>query len=290
MRGPGSTVRLVRLFGITLLVAYLLEIGLWRFLVTASLVASFTAVIFGRAYWRFCAQAWADFRGPSVWRPLALESVLLTLMHAALVQAQSLGLVVANGWVNMGQALHGLEGTWHLAIPNPQPPWSAWFWLSIYLFIFPALVFGTVIALNGRKELKLLGRFLRASNLVAWSALPMFAILNVPEVWLQIQGYQPPVVSVGDGLTFYRLLSGPFNCLPSLHCSLSLLALGACWRSSLPTLRWLGPVLAILVCLSTVATGIHWLVDVASSLPWAWLAWAVAGRWRWPWDAEARVA
>ena len=88
----------------------------------------------------------------------------------------------------------------------------------------------------------------------------------------------PPVVTVGEGLSFYRLLSGPHNCLPSLHCTLALLAGLVCWRSGVPTLRWLGPVVALLVCLSPVAAGIHWLVDVAVSLPWAAAAWAWASR------------
>lgn len=270
--------RLAQALGLGLLGVYLLEIGLWRALLTAALVAAFTGAVFGRQAWPHGAQAWRDVRRGSAWTPLALEVLLLTLLHAALVQAQARGLLPDRGWVDLGPALQSLEGAWHLALPHPQPAWAAWSWLGLYLFAFPALLLGVVIALHGLRETALLQRFLRAANLVAWSALPVFAAVGVPEVWMQLEGYQPPAKAVGEGLSFYRLLSGPSNCLPSLHCTLALLAGGVCWRSGVPTLRWLGPVVALLVCLSTVAAGIHWVADVAVSLPWAAAAWAWAGR------------
>lgn len=258
--------------------AYLVQIGPWRFLGTALLVAAFTSAVLGRQGWRHCAQAWQDLRRGCAWLPLAREAVVLTLLQAALVQAQARGLLPATGWVDLGPALQSLEGAWHLALPQLQPAWAAWSWLGLYLYAFPALLFGVVIALHGCRETALLQRFLGAANLVAWSALPVFAAIGVPEVWMQLADYQPPVVTVGEGLSFYRLLSGPHNCLPSLHCTLALLAGLVCWRSGVPTLRWLGPVVALLVCLSTVAAGIHWVVDVAVSLPWAAAAWAWASR------------
>ncbi len=278
MHRTGSAARFAQALGLVLLVVYLVEIGLWRFLATAVLVAAFTAVVLGREAWRHCAQAWRDVRQGTAWTPLALEAVVLTLLHAALVQAQNHDLLPARGWVDLGPALQSLEGAWHLALPHPQPAWAAWSWLVIYLFAFPALLFGTVIALHARRETALLVRFLRAANLAAWSALPVFAFVGVPEVWVQLAGYQPPAVTAGETLSFYRLLSGPWNCLPSLHGILALLAGWACWRSGVPILRALGPFVALLVCVSTVAAGIHWLVDVAASLPWAAAAWALAGR------------
>ncbi len=277
--GTGSPARIAQVLGLVFLLVYLVEIGLWRFLATAVLVAAFTAAVFGRGAWRHCAQAWTDLRtGRAEWTPLAVEAVVLTLLHAALVQAQNHGLLPARGGLDLGPALQALEGPWHLALPHPLPVWAAWSWLVLYLFAFPALLFGTVIALHGRRESAVLQRFLRAANLTAWSALPMFALVGVPEVWMQLTDYQPAVVTAGDTLAFYRLLSGPYNCLPSLHCVLAGLAAAACWRSGVPVLRWLGPVVALLVCLSTVAAGIHWVVDVVASLPWAAAAWALAGR------------
>lgn len=278
MYRTGAPARLTQALGLVLLAVYLGEIGLWRFLATAVLVAAFTTTVLGRDAWRHCAQAWREVRQGTVWTPLALEAVLLTLLHAALVQAQNHHLLPAHGWVDLGPALKSLEGAWHLALPHPQSVWAAWSWLVVYLFAFPALLFGAVIALHARRETGLLIRFLRAANLVAWSALPVFAFVGVPEVWVQLAGYQPPAITAGETLSFYRLLSGPWNCLPSLHCILSLLAGWACWCSGVPTLRALGPFVALLVCVSTVAAGIHWLVDVAASLPWAAAAWALAGR------------
>jgi len=259
-----------------LLAVYFLEIGLWRSIATALVVFAFAAAVLGRRGWQFCFHAGKDLCGPGVWRPYVRQTALLIVLHAALVQAQALELLPSRGWVNLGPTLQSLEGEWHLALPHPQPIWSAWLWLSVYLFGFPALMLGTVIALHGRQRQDLLRQFLHACHLIAWVALPVFATVGVPEVWIQLPGYFPPAVTVGEQMAFYRLLNGPFNCLPSLHCTLSLLALLASWRSGLPVLRWLGPSLAVCVCLSTLISGVHWGLDVIISVPLAWLAWALA--------------
>ncbi len=47
MHRTGSAARFAQALGLVLLVVYLVEIGLWRFLATAVLVAAFTAVVLG---------------------------------------------------------------------------------------------------------------------------------------------------------------------------------------------------------------------------------------------------
>lgn len=259
-----------------LLAAYLLEIGFWRSIVTAMLVVGFATAVLGRRGWRHCIQTYKKLFGPGDWRPYARHTVVLIVLHAALVQMQELTILPPHGLINLGPALQSMEGEWHRALPQPQPLWSAWIWISVYVFGFPALLLGTVIALHGRQHPELLLRFLRACFLLAWIALPVFALVGVPEVWIQLPDYLPPAVTVGEKLAFYRFLSGPFNCLPSLHCTLSLLALVVSWHSSIPVLRWLAPSLAVLVCISTVVCGVHWALDVIISLPLTWLAWTFA--------------
>ena len=259
-----------------LLVAYLLEIGFWRSIATAMLVLAFTTAIFGRRGWRHCIQTYTKLFAPGNWRPYVRQAVVLILLHAALVQLQELTMIPPLGWINLGPALQSLEGEWHRALPQPLPLWSAWMWISVYIFGFPTLLLGTVIALQGRQHPELLMRFLRACYFLAWIALPVFALVGVPEVWIQLPDYLPPAVTVGEKLVFYRFLSGPFNCLPSLHCTLALLAFVVSWQSSIPVLRWLAPSLAVLVCISTVVCGVHWALDLIISLPLTWLAWALA--------------
>ena len=80
--GTGSPARIAQVLGLVFLLVYLVEIGLWRFLATAVLVAAFTAAVFGRGAWRHCAQAWTDLRtGRAEWTPLAVEAVVLTLLR-----------------------------------------------------------------------------------------------------------------------------------------------------------------------------------------------------------------
>ena len=260
-----------------LLAVYILEIGPWRSMATVLLMGFFTTAIFGWQGWRFCVQAGNDLCRTGVWRPYLIQSLVLIILHAALVQTQALELLPNLKLINLGPVLQSLEGDWHRALPHPQPALSAWIWLSVYIFGFPALLLGTIIALHGRQEHDLLLRFIRACQIVAWLALPVFAFVAVPEVWIQLLDYLPPAVTVGEQLKFYRFLSGPFNCLPSLHCTLALLALVVSWSSGVPVLIWLGPTLAVLVCLSTLVCGVHWGLDVIISFPLAWVAWAAAG-------------
>jgi hypothetical protein len=266
----------IKSLSIIFLLIYVIEIGLWRFIFTAILVCLFTFLVLGSYYWRYCVQAWVDFRAKAEWSKQAYTTIFLIFLHALLVQTQAFEVIPIKGIVYLGSVLESLEGTWHLAIPNPQPIWMAWFWLGTYLFAFPALLFGTVICLNGRKECSLLRRFFSACNFIAFIALPVFAILGVPEVWIQIPLYQPPVATIGEGLTYYRLLSGPFNCLPSLHCSLALLASFVSLRSGMPVMNWLSPLIGGFVCISTFMAGIHWITDVLISFPLVWCAWYVA--------------
>jgi membrane-associated phospholipid phosphatase len=262
----------LRAFGLLLLVVYALQIGLWRFALTAFLVGAFVAAVFGSQYLRVCADAWVEFRRGAVWSPLGYQTMLLILLHALLVQAQLNELLPSHSRINLGPALQALEAPFHLSLPNPMPFALAWFWLGIYLFVFPALLLGLLIVLNGYDEGKSLRIYLRACNLVLWLALPLFALLCVPEVWIQLDGYEPPAVSPGRELAFYRFLSGPSNCLPSLHCTLALLATAVGWQSGIPTLRRLVTTLGLLVCLSTVIIGVHWITDVIFSIPLAALA------------------
>lgn len=271
----GLTGVMIKLIALVVLAAYLLEIGFWRSIVSALLVGAFVSAVFGSQGWRYCVQTYQDMSRPGVWRPYVRQTALLIIFHAALVQLQDLDWLPKVGWINLGPSLQSLEGDWHIAISSLSPPWSAWAWVSIYIFGFPALLIGTVIALHGRQHKDQLMQFLRASHFVAWVALPVFAIVAVPEVWIQLPEFLPPAATVGEKLTFYRFLSGPYNCLPSLHCTLALLALMVSWNSGIPVLRWLGPLMAILVCLSTLMSGVHWLLDMLISLPLAWFAWAV---------------
>ena len=95
--------------------------------------------------------------------------------------------------------------------------------------------------------------------------------------------HRPEVTGTGfwnDAIRFLYWMDKPYNLFPSIHCSVSWL----CWisvRKNTQVPKWyryFALIAAISVCLSTLTTRQHVLVDIAGGLLVAEVCWALAAK------------
>ena len=95
--------------------------------------------------------------------------------------------------------------------------------------------------------------------------------------------HRPEVTGTGfwnDAIRFLYWMDKPYNLFPSIHCSVSWL----CWisvRKNTQVPKWyryFALIAAIAVCLSTLTTRQHVLVDIAGGLLVAEVCWALAAK------------
>lgn len=95
--------------------------------------------------------------------------------------------------------------------------------------------------------------------------------------------HRPEVTGTGfwnDAIRFLYWMDKPYNLFPSIHCSVSWL----CWisvRKNTQVPKWyryFALIAAIAVCLSTLSTRQHVLVDIAGGLLVAEVCWALAAK------------
>lgn len=95
--------------------------------------------------------------------------------------------------------------------------------------------------------------------------------------------HRPEVTGTGfwnDTIRFLYWMDKPYNLFPSIHCSVSWL----CWisvRKNTQVPKWyryFALIAAIAVCLSTLSTRQHVLVDIAGGLLVAEVCWALAAK------------
>ena len=95
--------------------------------------------------------------------------------------------------------------------------------------------------------------------------------------------HRPEVTGTGfwnDTIRFLYWMDKPYNLFPSIHCSVSWL----CWisvRKNTQVPKWyryFALIAAIAVCLSTLTTRQHVLVDIAGGLLVAEVCWALAAK------------
>jgi membrane-associated phospholipid phosphatase len=123
------------------------------------------------------------------------------------------------------------------------------------------------------------------STLVAATvALPLFAIFQAVGPWTYYD-YVPQINQDGYMKAFsaikteewYTLDLGYHDgliCFPSFHAVLAVLAAAALWR--IPYARWPALILSVLIVISTVTTGTHYVIDVVAGLGVAGISLAAA--------------
>jgi membrane-associated phospholipid phosphatase len=153
------------------------------------------------------------------------------------------------------------------------------------------LVAPLALALLGRHDA--VGRLVTGWILAAWLATPLFLLLPVFEPWTlnSLYGYAGPqqyeiqFLSADDArgtligiAEHFRWATGA--CLPSLHVALPVLASRICFQQRVALLGWLLATLSILVGVSVVYLGRHWIIDVAAGVGYGLVIASVVARLR----------
>ncbi len=161
---------------------------------------------------------------------------------------------------------------WTLPIDRAVPflPWTIVIYYGCYLF------WAAVYLFCARQEKALAGRFFRADFLAKAVCFACFLLLPTTNV-------RPAVEGTGLWESLMRLLyriDAPTNLFPSIHCLVSWL----CWigvrdhRELSPWLRRSALFMAVAVCISTLTTRQHVILDVAAGILLAELSWYAAAR------------
>lgn len=180
-----------------------------------------------------------------------------------------LGLVlleyVLGYWVinhfSAGRPAHSLETGLDRAIPLVVP------WVFVYVLAIPACVAPALLTTDRARFRTVCASYSAALILSALTFL-VYPV-TVP---------RPPLPGHGIGLGVLALtwrLDPPYNCFPSLHVGLDVLAAAGCSGSprSWVMVLW---VLAGLISISTVLVKQHYVLDVLGGLFLAWFALRVA--------------
>lgn len=135
----------------------------------------------------------------------------------------------------------------------PLLPWTLVIYLSDYVFILFVLL-----------QLKRLEDFSSAYYRMIAGIMMSFAVFLIfPTVYPRPVVPAEPVWS--DVFSFLHFLDQPTNCFPSLHVSMTLIA-AASLPGFRPSLRWGGYLWAAAICLSTLTTKQHYVLDVLGGM------------------------
>jgi membrane-associated phospholipid phosphatase len=174
-------------------------------------------------------------------------------------------------------AVYAVEGSTVHVFQAITTPWLTVPFSVLYLIGFPFLVLFTYFAVKERDPAEA-RRYALAYACLTISALPFFLLIPVgitasylPEVAPLMYDLHP-VIEAGIAATDTLV-----KAFPSLHAGLSILA-ALYARKASPAYARLAAVLALLITLSTLYLGIHWLLDIAFVIVLVALAYAVSRR------------
>ncbi len=177
----------------------------------------------------------------------------------------------------LARAAHWFEGSITLEGWDAASPLVVYGYSIAYFFLPLLLVAATGWSLARRPSPQPFARFALACAAAYVVSLPFFLFFPVPERWawpdsgaiLLSDLWAPALIEA------FRPISGLDNCFPSFHVSLTTLAVGLGFVHRLRH-RWAALCLGLLVIISTVVLGIHWLTDVVAGLATGVLAVALA--------------
>jgi membrane-associated phospholipid phosphatase len=179
----------------------------------------------------------------------------------------------------------GIEVPTVLAALKPYPSLGAWL-LVIYQTLIPLMTLATIVPplLDRMDKAK---EFVVSCILAAAISLPIFACFQAVGPW-DYYGFPPAIDSLAGKRELLATLKtrAPYVIdlanrdglitFPSFHVVLTVLAAAALWPFRY--LGWFAAVWAALIVISTVATGIHYTIDVVGGLAVAAIAWYGARR------------
>jgi membrane-associated phospholipid phosphatase len=199
-----------------------------------------------------------------------VETTIETAVRAHTGIGRELGFQLARAahFFEGGFVLHG----WDAASPVVVYGYSiAYFFLLLLMVV---VIGWTFVSRKNRRPFRIFAFAIAVDYVVS---LPFFLMFPVPERWawpdsgaiLLSDLWAPGLIE------FIRPFSGLDNCFPSFHVSLTTVVVGLSFTERL-RYRWVAFWLGLLIVLSTLVLGIHWLTDVVAGLATGVLAVAVA--------------
>ncbi len=191
-------------------------------------------------------------------------NLLETLIETALRESYGIGRELG---FNLARAAHAFEGSIELEAYDTASAVVVYGYSVAYFFIMLALVVITGWSLfrsPDREPFRVFALAVAANYAIS---LPFFLFFPVPERWaypdsgaiLLSDLWAPKLIEI------FRPFSGLDNCFPSFHVSLVVVMVALAFHYRL-RFRWSALWLGLLIALSTLVLGIHWLTDVAAGL------------------------
>lgn len=184
---------------------------------------------------------------------------------------------------NVTGSIYGFEGTFVARLQSVLPEVALHYFAFVYVFgyafllIFPLLAYLTLPSLRPLKQLLLAYAVNYGVGVVCYTLVIAYGPRNVfPDVVAQPLFEQYPAV-----MYLTSAVNTNTNVFPSLHTSLAVTVLlfAVLTHDRLPRWTPIACVLAVSVVFSTMALGIHWVVDVLAGMALAVASVAVAQVW-----------
>jgi len=181
--------------------------------------------------------------------------------------------------LELARAAHWFEGSITVEGWDAAPQSVIYGYSISYFFVLLAMLVLTGWALARMPNRRSFRLFALATAADYAISLPFFLFFPVPERWswpdsgaiLLSDLWAPRLIEV------FRPISGLDNCFPSFHVSLTVVAVGLCFTERL-RYRWTALWMGLLVILSTLVLGIHWITDVVAGSATGILALVTARR------------
>ncbi|MBI4881869.1 MAG: inositol phosphorylceramide synthase [Planctomycetes bacterium] len=254
-------------------------LAVFQVLLIAAFTVLFVRLAIGRGAARASANVWRELPRRPTFR-LAV-AIWLCVFLFDLAQTASDQALTRSLRIDFTPFLYEFEGT--LVASIQQFLLSApltWLLTFAYLILFPALLFGSAHAydrLDDPRRVRMTA-YVYALNYVF--CLPFYLFFPVGEpFWYSPSLAQPLMDNVSPHLlNILRPMSGPDNCFPSYHTSLTVSLVLIAWSSSSRRFRWAAACCGALILLSTIYLAFHWVLDVAAGVLAGWFVFEFSRR------------
>lgn len=266
-------------------------VGMVQVLMIVAMVVVFVHIAFGRRGLRHSKAVWGCLsRRPEMQIFLVIwTAVFLTDLAQTYIDDQSRHVVLA---LDYTPHIYLLEAKVVASLQRvlSWPPLTNLL-TFFYLIVFPGLLFGAATIYDRRGDaprVRMVG-YVYAVNYVI--CLPFYFFFPVSEPWSYSPARVVPMIDLHSWpglIDIVRPMSGLNNCFPSYHCSLTVSLVLLAWEAGPRRFARASLVCGMLIILSTVYLGFHWMSDLVAGITAGLLAYAIS-RWLVTQTSSARV-